>query len=589
MAKSRLRSEDGSDEDGQTLAAASRDLERHMRKRAKRGPPTLFVEHLVPTPREPQSAYALRKESKADKEKKKQDNCAHIGSDDMRPWCLESYKPTAKMLKAECEKRVPRTRCKNWSVPECITFLEKNTAVVALNAGGGVLDARGLRRLSREERREDFDGEADEVAATVPTPKPIRWKPKDGLRLLHCIDHTREAFGLRGTQWNRAQKDDKELQRKNNYFLDVAFLFQDPGFEPALYDLEQEFREAGGAALWSQIEKIDPAELPHYEAPGGDVDALAAKIEMEFKKQRAVLAKCTANFGKSGGGDDDDNGTSSNSKSFFVDNSPFGLYWWLFLDLRDLMIDFQSDFADPRALASGETASVCSVRGQPRAVAASGTKKGRDSELVAAFSTPFQSPQDESAILLFKKQADLAVTQAGQIDAQKKKEAFAEIMSLKKTMMLDFKGVVDRHSAYYVRRIRTLFVQMGEQVDADECTAELVLAGLEAQAAAPPRERAPLTSPRERAPPSRMEEREDDEAPEYHETYNAGAHYAPAADDDDDRAEDADDADSAADDESAADSESARSEAGKGVAGEYTNDENDDDADNELGCLHRTD
>ncbi|KAJ1444291.1 hypothetical protein M885DRAFT_553323 [Pelagophyceae sp. CCMP2097] len=119
----------------------------------------------------------------------------------MQPWSWESYKPTAKMLKAECEKRVPRTRCTNWLVPECITFLKKNTAVVALNAGGGVLDARGLRRLSREERREDFDAEADENVAA----------PKDGLRLLACIDYTREAFALRGTKWDRAQKDDKEL------------------------------------------------------------------------------------------------------------------------------------------------------------------------------------------------------------------------------------------------------------------------------------------------------------------------------------------------------------------------------------------
>ncbi|KAJ1457799.1 hypothetical protein M885DRAFT_562729 [Pelagophyceae sp. CCMP2097] len=562
MAPKRREPEPSSDDeaalgDEATLDEAMEALARRQRKRKRRPPVSLDVEHWEVMQPAKATAHKLRSETNADKETKKQENCSNIGKGGRWPWSIESYKPSVTMLKAECQKRDPTCKPKRWSRERCMTFLEKNTAIVVADppalrrasreshgaadeardsrrlsreSQGTADEARDLRRLSREshgaaddarplrrlscESHGAADDAVDAVQTTVqplhltaPSPrraaqpralstprvlgssvsqtKPRRWQTKDVFRLVHAIAETRVEFLDRGRKWDRQKKDSKAVQAAKDYWTILGVTFQDKEFLPGLDDLSSEFDAAGIGELYRLVKDYGPAVEPFYEVAGAGVKDLGAKLEGEYKKLRQTIAHCTAKFKKSGGGEDDDDRMSANNKGKFVVNNGVTLYMWLFLGKWDLPAFFQSDIADKRAHASGETPSSCSKPAQPRET--SGSKNGGNSDMAAAFATPFTTPQDESAIMLHQRQAQLAAAQVDQIEAQNGHATFQALLGLKRTFTEEFDDVVHGNSAFLVRRIRLLFVQLGDMAEAEACTAQLVLAGLELPAAAAPR------------------------------------------------------------------------------------------------------
>lgn len=177
------------------------------------------------------------------------------------------------MLTAECQKRDPTCKPRSWSRARCMTFLEKNTAIVVADppalrrasreSHGAADEARDLRRLSRELHGAADDarplrrlsrgshGAADDAVDAVQTPveplhvtapsprraaqprvlstprvlgssvpqtKPRRWKSKDVFRLVHAIKETRNDFLDRGRKWDRQKKDSKAVQAAEDYW-----------------------------------------------------------------------------------------------------------------------------------------------------------------------------------------------------------------------------------------------------------------------------------------------------------------------------------------------------------------------------------
>ena len=245
---------------------------------------------------------------------------------------LGEFKPQVHTLAGEVAERSKlltgtAKMCKSWKAHQSIKWLEENprtpehppcaTRAIQMGKPAPASDsptrqAAAARRSSSAGSGGDDDegapaqGGASEASRTAATPKR-RWNAHAACRLAHVIVELKVKFLTRDYQWDKAKKDDKALQRSEDFWKAAASKFDDAEFQP-----KNPYTNSTVQGL-DLVETLDP-EMAWMPA---NVDA--TYLSAKFTDLRGELDLIFKNHGRSGNGD----GCGNRIDGRAVDDNPF--------------------------------------------------------------------------------------------------------------------------------------------------------------------------------------------------------------------------------------------------------------------------
>lgn len=188
-----------------------------------------------------------------------------------------SVKPTSDGLKTEIVRRaaqmsLPLPKCKNWSIPKCMEYLESNPIVNEEDRNFVYGEERKLCELCLKDLTERKELAANRVPGwTMQEPH---------LRFIHCIidDSACTLLATKDNCYDRASLDARNSSaRPPTWYEKLAELFNDPSnnyVSEAMPDLHDTFK--------------DPIQLP-YDEKYGVMTADAAKSRFADMRAKTIV------------------------------------------------------------------------------------------------------------------------------------------------------------------------------------------------------------------------------------------------------------------------------------------------------------